>query len=315
LFARLCRIALLSLALPAASAHSDEIQIPGPSGPLGAELLAAENARDLVITIPGSGPIDRDGNAPNMGLASDVYKLLSEALYAKAVSSLRIDKRGFFSSAAAIDDPNDVTIAAYAEDVRNWIKWAAPQAECVWLAGHSEGGLVSLAAAQEPIEGLCGVILLAAPGRPIGTLMKEQFANNPYNAPILEDLNNIVTTLETGSEVPQKDIPGPVRTLFSPGVQRFMIDLFTYDPAQLAATWSGPTLILQGDADVQVTPVDAALLTANLPNATSAALPNGTHTLKLDVPGSPFSTYTNPALPLHPELVDHIVDFLSAHRP
>ncbi|HEY4545312.1 MAG TPA: hypothetical protein VIG90_02640 [Pedomonas sp.] len=54
-----------------------------------------------------------------------------------------------FASAAASPDPNAVTMDDYAPDTQTWIAAVRQRtgARCVWLLGHSEGGLVALAAA------------------------------------------------------------------------------------------------------------------------------------------------------------------------
>jgi hypothetical protein len=69
-------------------------------------------------------------------------------------------------------------------------------------------------------------------------------------------------------------------------------------------------LIIQGDADVQVRPHDADLLESALPQARRIDLAGGTHMLKAAVPGRPFATYTDRALPLHDALVPGIVAFI-----
>ncbi len=97
-----------------ALALAAEVMIPGPKGPLAGTLLTAGKDAPVVVVIPGSGPTDRDGNSP-LGITAAPYRLLAEALAARGVSTLRIDKRGLFGSKAAAD-PNDVTIAAYAAD-------------------------------------------------------------------------------------------------------------------------------------------------------------------------------------------------------
>ena len=168
-------------------ALAEPVHIAGPQGLLEAEQIVVGGAAHVVIIVPGSGPIDRDGNSPQMGLATDTYKLLAEGLAKEGIASLRLDKRGFYGSAEAIVDPNDVTIAAYAEDVRKWVDHASGIAPYVWIAGHSEGGLVAMVAAQDAPDSLCGLILLATAGRPIGELMIEQFEANPANAPLMPE--------------------------------------------------------------------------------------------------------------------------------
>ncbi|MFY0617364.1 alpha/beta hydrolase [Shimia sp.] len=290
---------------------SETITIPGPAGPLAGDLLDPGEAAHIVIVVPGSGPIDRDGNMPAFHSKTDLYKQLSEALVAEGIATLRVDKRGFFGSKNAIADPNDVTIEAYSDDMLNWIARAKDVAPCVWLAGHSEGGLVALFAASTAPDNLCGVILMAASGRPIGELLIEQMEANPANGPILEDARALVLDLEQGKTRPLSEIPPALHGLFQPGLQRYMIDLFSHDPLVLAQKWDRHTLILQGDRDLQVTPKDAELLAQALPQARLVFLEGGTHILKQDVPNSPYATYSDPTLPLHPDLVPAIISTLA----
>lgn len=291
-------------------AMAEPVQIPGPQGPLEAEMIVVEGAAHAVVIIPGSGPTDRDGNAPQLGLASNTYKLLAEELAARGVASLRIDKRGFYGSAAAISDPNAVTIAAYADDARKWVERASSLAPCVWIAGHSEGGLVALVAAENAPQALCGLILMATSGRPTGQLLIEQLQANPANAPLMPEIKAIVADLEAGKTRDPETITQILRPLFSGGLQRYMIDLFSYDPAEVARRWQGRALIIQGSADVQVRPHDADILEGALPRAGRADLPGGTHMLKADKEGQPFATYADPTLPLHPDLVPAVTGFL-----
>ncbi len=304
------RLLYLAPFLFAGAAIAEPVQIPGPQGPLEAEMIAVDGAAHAVVIIPGSGPTDRDGNAPPMGLKSNTYKLLAEELAASGVASLRIDKRGFYGSAAAISDPNAVTIAAYADDARKWVERAASLAPCVWIAGHSEGGLVALVAAEKAPQALCGLILLATSGRPTGQLLIEQLQANPANAPLLPEIKAIVADLEAGKSRDPATMTQVLQPLFSPGLQRYMIDLFAYDPAAVAGKWRGRTLIVQGSADIQVRPRDADILEAALPDAERVNLPGGTHMLKVDKEGQPFATYTDPGLPLHADLTPAITRFL-----
>ncbi len=297
----------LLLSLPATA---EPVHIPGPKGHFEAEMIAVKGAEHALVIIPGSGPTDRDGNSASMGLSSDSYKMIAEDLSRRGVASLRIDKRGFFGSAAALSDPNDVTIGAYADDARRWVEKASDLAPCVWLAGHSEGGLVALVAAVEPPEALCGLVLMAAPGRPIGHLLIEQFEATPGAGPLLPQLRSVVADLEAGRSRDPEQLTPVLRPLFSAGLQRYMIDLFSHDPAAIAANWQGPALIIQGDADVQVRMKDSDLLHTALPQAQRLTLSGGTHMLKADVPGQPAATYTDRTLPLHDDLVPGIVRFL-----
>ncbi|GAB5470215.1 MAG: alpha/beta fold hydrolase [Rhodospirillales bacterium] len=291
-----------------------EIEAPGPTGSLRGQLLTvADKAAPLVLIVPGSGPTDRDGNN-ELGLSTDTYRLLAEALQAAGIASLRIDKRGFYGSAAAVDDPEDVTLAAYAQDLRSWIAVAQRELgrDCLWLAGHSEGGLVALKTAQRP-EGICGLLLLAAPGRPVGTLLREQLAAYPANAPYLEQAFAAIDRLEAGETLPQGGLAAPLQALFRPGVQRFMIDLFSYDPAALARGYDGPALILQGGQDLQVKLADADLLAEALPQSRRVDLPGANHMLKAVPEGdlaANLAAYGDPSHPLAPGVAESLAAFV-----
>lgn len=310
------RLLCLILFLFPALTMAEPVQIQGPQGPLEAEAIAVEGAAHAVVLVPGSGPTDRDGNSASMGLASDTYKLLAKSLAAHGIASLRIDKRGLYGSAAAIPDANDVTIAAYAEDVRHWVERASRLAPCVWIAGHSEGGLVALVAARNAPESLCGLILMAASGRPAGPLLIEQLQANPANAPLMPEIRAIVADLEAGRTRDPASMTPVLRPLFSARLQPYMTDLFSHDPVAVAVArdWHGPALILQGDADLQVRPRDVELLGNAMPQAELVTLPGGTHLLKADVDGKPLATYTDPTLPLHEDLVPAIVGFMDSER-
>lgn len=305
---------LAAMFLNATPAPAMPVEIPGPAGPLRGEAIAVENARHAVVIIPGTGPIDRDGNAPSLGMSSDSYRLLAEALAAAGIASIRIDKRGFFDSVGAISNPEQVNIDGYAQDARGWVGKAAELAPNVWLAGHSEGGLVALVAATEPPPALSGLILISAAGRPVGELLVEQMGANPVMAAVMPDLRAIVADLEAGRQRAVERIPGPLQQMFTPGLQRYMVNLFSYDPAALARQWAGPVLILQGDRDIQVRVLDAGNLAAAMPQAEKRILPGMTHMLKADRPGQPFASYTNPLLPLDSGLLPAMVGFLDAHE-
>jgi hypothetical protein len=91
----------------------------------------------VVLIVPGSGPVDRDGNSPQ-GLKAASLKLLAEGLAANGIASVRIDKRGMYESSAATPDANAVTISGYAADIHSWATSIRRQtgAKCVWLSTH-----------------------------------------------------------------------------------------------------------------------------------------------------------------------------------
>ena len=271
----------------------------------------------MVVIIPGSGPTDRDGNNP-LGVTAAPYRLLAEGLAARGVTTVRIDKRGMFGSKAAIANPNAVTIADYAADAHAWAKAAraATGVRCVWLLGHSEGSLVALAAAQDRKD-ICGVISVSGAGRRLGTIIREQLVANPANAPYLAPAYTALARLEARQRFNNADIPAGLQPLFGEAVQLYMIDLLSYDPPRLAASLKVPLLVIQGDRDLQVTPVDARALVGVQPKAQIVILPGVNHVLKTISTtdrAANIASYANPALPIAPGVVDAVAIFVGKRR-
>ncbi|MEO7635819.1 MAG: alpha/beta fold hydrolase [Sphingomicrobium sp.] len=302
--------AVLAAALPATAS---ELTAPGPEAALHATLLKpAGKARATMIIIPGSGPTDRDGNNP-MGVAGGPYRKLAEALAERHIATVRIDKRGMFASKAAIPDANKVRIADYAADTARWIAAArkATGARCVWLAGHSEGGLVALASSATPH--VCGLVLIATLGRPMGTVIREQLKANPANAPILAPALAAIDQLEAGKHLDVAGLHPALQQLFAPQVQDFLIDSFRIDPAKLLSTYRGQVLIVQGDRDLQVGMADAKRLAAADPRATLVVIAGANHVLRA-VPANDraanFASYAKTDAPLAPGIADAIASFV-----
>jgi pimeloyl-ACP methyl ester carboxylesterase len=272
--------ASLALAAAAPVATPVEMTAPGPKGPLAGTMLDPDAKAPAILVIPGSGPTDRDGNSP-LGIAGGPYRQLAEALAADGIATVRIDKRGMFGSVTAVPDGNDVTIGGYADDVHAWVDAirAKTGRKCVWVLGHSEGGLVALQAAQKP-AGICGLVLLSAAGRPIGAVMREQLQANPANAPILAPALAAIDSLEAGKPVDAATLPAPLQPLFDKAVQPYLIDLFAHDPARLIGAVKLPVLIVQGERDIQVGIADAQALKAAQPAATLALIPGVNHVLR-----------------------------------
>lgn len=294
------------------------VEAPGPAGPLRGTMTgpAVANAPAMLI-IPGSGPTDRDGNNPH-GVAAAPYRLLAEALAAAGVTAVRIDKRGMFASAGAVADGNAVTIADYAADVHAWTAaiQARTGARCVWLLGHSEGGLVALAAAQQRAD-ICGLILVAAPGRPVGDTLRDQLRANPANAPVLDAAMAAIAQLEAGERVDAAGLHPALAPLFGPQVQGFLISLLSLDPTDLARRIERPILIVQGERDLQVGEEDGRRLAAANSRARLVLLPAVNHVLKqvtTDDRAANLVTYGDASLPLAEGVAEPIVEFLMLHR-
>lgn len=305
----------MMLALGTPTQTSDDIEAPGPNGPLRGTMLLPAKDVPIILMIPGSGPTDRDGNSP-LGVRAAPYRLLAEGLAGQGIGSVRIDKRGMFGSQGAVTDANAVTIDDYVRDTGAWgdaIR-ARTGARCVWLLGHSEGGLVALAAATK-VDHLCGLILVATAGRPLGDVLKEQLHANPANAPLLVAADQAIDELSAGRRVDAAKLPPALAPLFNPAVQGFLVSTFALDPAVLAGEITKPLLIVQGQRDLQVSIADAERLKQAAPRATLVTLPDTNHVLKQvgsDGRSANLATYAATDLPLAPGVVDGIARFVKS---
>jgi len=317
------RIAVLSLGLalaasPALAAPVESyVTAPGPIGTLKGTMLNPGAGRPVALIIPGSGPTDRDGNNAH-GVQGSIYQQLAEALAARGIATVRADKRGMFASAEAVPDANAVTIADYARDVRSWTETIRANLDvpCVWLIGHSEGGLVALVAAKQGGD-YCGLVLVATEGRPLGQALREQLKSNPAMAPLLKEADRALTALEAGKHVDTAKMSPALLPLFGPQVQNFAINVLSYDPAKLLAGYAKPVLILQGERDVQISAEDARRLAKADPSAKLVLLPDTNHVLKPVTSADRAAntlTYVDPNLKIEPKVAATIADFITAAR-
>ena len=169
------------------------------------------------------------------------------------------------------------------------------------------------AAAQERSD-VCGLILAAAPGRPLNLILREQLQANPANAPILPQALAAIATLEAGEQVDVSDMHPVLLGLFAPQVQPFLISMFSADPAALAASAGAPVLILQGSTDIQITQADASALAAAT-GGELVVLEGVNHVLKqapADRAGN-MATYADASLPLAPGVAEAIATFIRKH--
>ncbi|UUR07195.1 alpha/beta hydrolase [Sphingomonas glaciei] len=306
---------LLAATLAAAPPAATELKA-GPADALAGTLLKpVGKSRAAMIIIPGSGPTDRDGNSP-AGIKAAPYRKLAEALAERGVATVRIDKRGMFGSAAA-GNPNEATFSAYDADTRAWVESArkATGQRCVWVAGHSEGGLVAMRAANAP--DVCGAVLLTTPGEKLGDTIRKQLRANPALAPYLPPAERALGELEAGRKVSIDGIlPALGQSLFNPAVQGFMIELLAQDPSKLAAAIKRPLLIVQGGHDVQVGLANGDVLKKAAPRASYALFPAMNHVLS-DAPAeraANLATYAEADRPLTAGLADRVAAFVTGAK-
>lgn len=267
----------------------------------------------VALFLAGSGPTDRDGNDIRLGLHTDCYKLLAEALATHGIASLRYDKRGAGEDRVLALFENKLRFEDFVADAVTWGRKlrADPHFLTLTIIGHSEGALVGLLAAREIHAD--GYVSLAGAGESAQNVLLTQLKSK-LPPDLYRESATIIGSLVRGKTV--ANVPDSLDMLFRPSVQPYLISWLRYDPAKEITNLKIPALIVQGERDLQVGAEDAHLLAKADPAAKLVLLSDMNHVLK-DVSASPednMASYGNPALPLDPALVTSITDFIH-HLP
>lgn len=299
----------------AAGFQEQAVTLDTGTGTLFGSLLlpATQGKVPVALIIAGSGPTDRDGNSRLIPGNNDSLKMVAQTLADAGVASLRYDKRGIAASAAAMVKESDLRFDMYVNDAAAWVDKlrADPRFAQIIIIGHSEGSLIGMLAAQKTKP--AAYVSLAGAGESASAVLRKQFAGKLPPA-LASENERILTSLEHGN------LPGEVPPVFAaayrPSVQPYLVSWFRYSPAQSIKALDMPVLIVQGDTDIQVGVDQAQAMKATKPDATLAIIPGMNHVLKM-VPAdskAPLASYGDPSLPLAPQLVTTLKDFLrSAH--
>ncbi len=262
----------------------------------------------VVVIHAGSGPTDRNGNQP--GVENNSLKMIAHGLAERGVASLRIDKRGIGASAGAMIAEVDLRFETYADDLVAWAQLIDARVDTsdVALLGHSEGGGISILAAQRfsPSH----VVLVATPGRRGSDVIREQLEGR-LPPDLAAKSEEILTALENGETV--DDAPPQLAALFRPSVQPYLASWFRYDPAEELKKVDAPVLILQGTTDIQIPVSDAERLAGAHDNARLVVIEGMNHVLK-DAPADPAANaavYNQPDLPLSNGVIEAVATFLT----
>ena len=280
---------------------------------LGATLVVPRDVKGripVVVIIAGSGPTDRNGNSI-MGIRPNSYAQLAWRLAERGIATLRYDKRVMPGTKGTVDITR-LTLDDFAADARAAAESLVRDGRFsrVILLGHSEGSSLALIAARQGPP-VAGVISVSGLGRPFGVVLREQLARQFDSATLLRYDTAMAQYLR--GEQP-KDVPPALGVLFVPINQTFMRSLSSFDPPAAIRAVRQPVLIVQGGRDLQVTVADAERLHSARPDAQLVVVPMANHVLKLDTDttlrGQMATTYQNPAIPIMPEVVSAIADWI-----
>jgi len=312
---------LLPLALAQAAEVPDTafsehaVTLERPGGTLyGTELVPEVDGKVPVVLLhPGSGPTDRDGNSTQLPGHNNSLRMVAEALARRGIASVRYDKRMIGASVSPAWKEADIRFDDFVGDLLAWVPQlrADPRFARLVLVGHSEGALIVTAACTR--SGADGCVSIAGIARPFADVLTEQVA--PRLTPeLLAQNQRILALLKQGKAAP--DVPPELAPLYRPSVQPYLISLMRYDPAALTAALTTPLLILQGTSDIQVPVREAQALAAADARARLVIVDGMNHVMKLvgTDPALQQRSYSSPDLPVAPQLMDALADFVAGLR-
>ncbi len=308
-----------------ASFVAEPVTLKTPTAVFYGTLLRPQSRSEVpvVLIIPGSGPTDRDGNSLALPGANNSLKLLAEALAARGIASVRYDKRGIGETGKAMQlaaektrtvlREEDLSFESYIDDAVLWGKQllADSRFSTLTVMGHSEGSLIGMVASQR--MGANAFVSIAGAGRPVQQIILEQ-VKPQFSPELLKQTEEILEQLAAGKTV--ASVPPELNILVRPSVQPYMISWLRYDPAKEISKLRVPVLIVQGTTDLQTRPEDARRLAGGNPAAKLVLIEGMNHVLKM-VPNDrdkQVSSYSDPALPVAPELISGVDRFVNKIR-
>lgn len=277
-------------------------------------LPGTEKACPVVLLIAGSGPTDMDGNSAIGNMKNNSLKFLAEGLAENGIASLRFDKRGIATSAAAGKEESLLRFEDYVADVKGWLDYLAGDKRFtgITVVGHSEGSLIGMLACQNQPK-VKAFVSLAGAGRPAYEIIEKQTSSQPEM--IRKEIASINESLKNGEQV--KQVPIYLQSLYRSSVQPYLISWYKYDPRKIIASLKQPALIVQGTHDIQVAVEDAELLKKAKPTAELLLIDSMNHVLKdcdtMDQQKQ-IEVYTNPSLPVNRTLISSLSTFVNKHR-
>jgi uncharacterized protein len=299
--------------------NDEQVRIPAIgftlAGTLSKPTDAAAAPRPAVILTAGAGPLDRDALTAGIPILGQLASALADAGFIV----LRYDKRGVGQSGGRTEV---ASLADFSDDQRAAVKFLTLRKDVdgkrIAVAGHSEGGLVSLISAAKE-KRIAAVVLMATPGVSGANLILAQ-QEHALSKSTLSDVEKRAR-IDMQKKINEAAITGKGLDALTPAVRK-QIDnaefqsVLAADPAKLVPNVRQPILVVQGERDMEVAPTNADRLEAlakgrKQPAAVEAVkIPGVNHLL---VPAETGEVDEYPGLPdkqISPVAAASVVDWL-----
>ena len=268
---------------------------------------AAAGKLAVVISITGSGPQDRDEYIGIVPKGYRLFRQLADALGGIGIAMLRMDDRGYGASGGSFAT---ATSRDFANDIRAGIVWLRTRTDVdpkrIFLAGHSEGGLIApMVALDEP--SLAGIVLMAGPARTGREILLFQVRYG-----IEHD------TSVTGAKRDSALAHVPITVDSALNSAAWLRFFASYDPIATARRVKVPVLILQGGDDQQVIASEAKALESTFKasgnrDVTLRVFPELNHLFIHQPGGNPSGYATLPTNLASPEMTGMLAEWVRSH--
>ena len=289
---------LMGITIGFAQITTEEITIQNQAIQLPGTLTYSSEKSPLIIWVHGSGGVDRDGNQPQY------IKQFRNAVNKKNIAFFSYDKRTANpQNSAFLKDGvffNDFVFDV--EEVVNRFK-NDTRFSSITLAGHSQGSLIAMMA----LKNVNKYISIAGAGETIDKILIKQLnAQSPEYGKIAKA--HFKELKETGSI---KEVNPNLMAIFAKPNQEFWSSWIVIDPIREIKKITIPTLIVNGDKDIQVGIENASNLKEVKPTASYAIIQNMNHILKdIQKEEDNIKSYSAPAFPVSKKLIETIVSFI-----
>ena len=258
----------------------------------------------LIIFIMDAGAINREGN--DRMSKNDAFKLLAIELAKNGIASYRYDKRLFKIDAYGIKE-NEISLNHFIEDTESIVSYFKKNGSYskLILAGHGQGSLIGIMAAQQNIDSF---ISIAGNAQSIDQIIVQQLEKQ---APGL-DKSAAAAFKDLKEKGRALNYDPALESIFGYQVQYFMKSWIKYTPSEEIKNLNIPILIVQGNKDLQVEVSEAEKLKEVVPNATYLIIEDMNHILR-KIKGSRLEnhkSYNEYWLKIMPEIIDAITNFV-----
>lgn len=272
--------------------YNNTIQLPGT-------LTYTSNYSPLIIWVHGSGGVTRDGNQ------SQYIKQFREAITTKNnIAFFSYDKRIVTPANSKLIMEKGLDISDLVADVNSVVNHFKNDNRFskIILIGHSQGSLVAMMA----LANVDKYISLAGVGETIDKTIVKQISKQ--NIALGKATKNHLEELRKTGSI--KEVNPLLLSLFAKNNQAFLLSWVKLDPLEEIKKVKIPTLIINGDKDLQVTISDAEKLHKTKANSKLLIIKNMNHVLKnIENDADNLQSYLSKDFEISKELVSSIYKF------